>query len=307
MLNLSPSANSSETIVLFRGTGDTQSGVHGKGNVYAPDVHFHDGKYWMWFGGQGHDGHDRIHLAQSNDGKTWKQLGVVLDNSTANHVNDPSLIRVGDQWFMYYTVAQTDIIDEVALATSNDGLHWKKQGAVLSASKTPAFDSLLVGRPSVLRTRGKFRMWYDGRASVSSNAPASNVPKTTHARAFVGYAESDDGFKWTRRIDKPTFEATAVHVSEVSGKLLMVYESADGTKFAVGQDGITWHPQGLLLSKSSNFDVFGHVTPFLLWEKGELYFGAASEKGWDANLLAMASLSPEMKDQIKNALSNRFQ
>ncbi len=295
----------SPSTLLFKGEGKTQSGVHGRGNVYAPDVQFYEGKYWMWFGGQGRDGHDRIHLAQSTDGRTWKQLGVVLDSGSANHVNDPSLVRVGDQWFMYYTVATVDIVDEIALATSKDGFQWEKKGVVLSAAKAPAFDSLLVGRPSVLRQNGKFRTWYDGRENLNASAPASNAPKVQHSRAFVGYAESDDGLNWTRKISKPDFEATALHVSERNGHLLAVYESHAGTRYATSNDGISWHDHGMLFAKSSDFDKFGQVTPFLFSDPVTravtLYFGGASEAGWDANVMAMVRLNPaetfEKKEQ----------
>ena len=50
----------------------------------------------MWYGGQGRDGHDRIHLAESDDGVNWVRRGVVLDNGEANHVNDPSVVKVGN-------------------------------------------------------------------------------------------------------------------------------------------------------------------------------------------------------------------
>ncbi len=43
----------------------------GEGNVYAPDVHREGDLYRMWYGGQGRDGHDRVLLAESDDGLTW--------------------------------------------------------------------------------------------------------------------------------------------------------------------------------------------------------------------------------------------
>jgi sucrose-6-phosphate hydrolase SacC (GH32 family) len=289
--------------LLFSGSGETQSGVHGKGNVYAPDVHFYDGKYWIWFGGQGRDGHDRIHLAQSNDGKAWKQLGVVLDNGSANHVNDPSLVRAKGEWWMFYTVALVDVVDEIALATSRDGVHWKKRQTVLAPSEPPGWDSLLVGRPSVLHENGVFKMWYDGCKDLPLNAPAKNVPKSASSQRFVGYAESKDGLKWERKSAAPTFnQATAAHVSRVGAGSVMVYESHAGTQFATSKDGMTWQRGGLLAEKSSDFDKFGHVTPFLFSGKNgkpTLYFGAAREGTWDVNCMGMVMVSDGMIEKIK--------
>jgi len=288
---------------LFSGQRETQSGVHGKGNVYAPDVHFHSGKYWMWFGGQGKDGHDRIHLAQSADGKTWKQLGVALEEPAANHVNDPSLVRVKGRWWMFYTVAMVDVIDEIALAVSQDGLHWEKKGVVFPASLKPGWDSLLVGRPSVLYEKGVFKMWYDGCKELPLNAPAQNVPKSASARKFVGYAESNDGLKWERKAE-PIFEdATALHVVRFGQGYVMVFESWAGTKFATSKDGLAWKQAGTLAEKSADFDRFGHVTPFLLLGKNvkpTLYFGAACESTWDVNCMAAMELSEAMMEKIKS-------
>ena len=81
--------------LLLGGELATEVAPHGEGNVYAPDVHVDGNRYRMWYGGQGRDGHDRIHLAESEDGTKWVRRGVVLEDGTANHVNDPSVVRVG--------------------------------------------------------------------------------------------------------------------------------------------------------------------------------------------------------------------
>lgn len=288
-LSLAATNTASEAVILFIGKGETQCGVPGNGNVYAPDVHKFNGKFWMWFGGQGRDGHDRIHLAQSDDGKNWKHLGVVLEDPSANHVNDPSVVRVGKEWFMYYTVAKVDIIDEIALATSADGIHWEKKGIVLSAAKAPAFDSLLVGRPSVIREKKKFKMWYDGRETLSASAP-----KVASAKAHLGYAESEDGLHWMRKNINPSFEATAVHVTRLKDSYVMLFESGAGTQWAVSENGLSWTRQGLLVPSTETVGKFGQVTPFLWWDgrsaQVSIYFGAATERTWSQNQMAMATI-----------------
>ena len=125
-------AVASQPLVILQGDTPSESGVHGKGNVYAPDVCVVDGHWRMWYGGQGNDGHDRIHLAESRDGLTWEKRGVVLQDKDANHVNDPSVVHVGNEWWMYYTRAATDVLDEIALAVSRDGVVWEKRGIVLA-------------------------------------------------------------------------------------------------------------------------------------------------------------------------------
>ena len=120
--------------IVLAAQGDLQAGPHGEGNIYAPEVMLEPDHARMWFGGQGRDGHDRIFLAESADGVAWQQRGVVLEDPAANHVNDPSVVRTGDQYFMYYTLARKDVRDEIAVATfkrsvllsKDQGKTWKR-------------------------------------------------------------------------------------------------------------------------------------------------------------------------------------
>ena len=278
--------------VLLRGEAGSELAPHGSGNVYAPEVH-RDGQRWlMWYGGQGRDGHDRIHLADSTDGERWTKRGVVLDCGTANHVNDPSVVRVGAVWWMFYTVAEKGELDEIAAATSTDGVKWEKRGIVLKRGEGSAWDSWKVGRPSVLHEGDVFRMWFDGQPTpeaAASNPSAAAVKRESRA---VGYAESPDGSAWQRR-PEPVFRegAGAVHISRVGGSLIMLIESHTGVRWADSHDGLTWNSRGLLLPLSGNEDDrFGHVTPFLHTQDGKatVFFGAAARKTWDGNAISAA-------------------
>ncbi len=277
--------------IQLRGEAATELAPHGTGNVYAPEVR-RDGEGWlMWYGGQGRDGHDRIHLARSADGRRWTKQGVVLDCGTANHVNDPSVVRVGAVWWMFYTVAEKGELDEIAAATSFDGVSWEKRGVVLRRGEGSAWDSWKVGRPSVLHEGGVFRLWFDGQPTpeaAAANLLAASVKRESRA---VGYAESHDGLVWVRR-PEPVFRegAGAIHVSRVGGKLVMLIESHTGVRWAGSEDGLTWISRGPLLPLSGGEeDRFGQVTPFLLTWNDEtiVFFGAARRRTWDGNTIGV--------------------
>jgi hypothetical protein len=264
------------------------------GNIYAPEIQ-RDGERWlMWYGGQGADGHDRIHLAESKDGQQWSKRGVVLDCGNANHVNDPSVVRVGPLWWMFYTVAETGERDEIAAATSKDGVTWEKRGTVLRSGPGAVWDSSKVGRPSVLHEGGKFRLWYDGQATAGA-AGANEMARTVlRENRAIGYAESADGLAWKRRA-APVFHegAGAIQVVRMGGSLVMVLESGQGVRWTQSRDGLTWQPGKPLVSLSGGpADRFGHVTPFLLVAQGQprLYFGAASRKTWDGNAIGVMTV-----------------
>jgi hypothetical protein len=237
---------------LLAASVETEVAPHGEGNVYAPDVVTSGGRRLMFYGGQGRDGHDRIHAAvEGKDGK-WEKRGVVFDPPGLNHVNDPSVVVVGGEWYLFYTRAAVGVTDTIGLATSRDGMKWEDAGTVLGPSAAPAWDALLVGRPSVCYEDGVFRMWYDGRKDLPVGAPDAAAPKSANSRRWVGYATSRDGRVWKKH-GEPVF----------------------------GEDAC-----GLLLPKGNGAaDASGHVTPFLEWRGGKaaLYFGAAAAATWDRN------------------------
>lgn len=297
---------------LLHGVGTTEAAPHGEGNVYAPDVLIEGGKYRMWYGGQGRDGHDRIHLAESDDGTTWARRGVVLDNGQANHVNDPSVVKVGGTYFMFYTRAVAGVVDEVALATSEDGLAWEPKGVVLRPGREGEWDSLLVGRPSVLHENGTFKMWYDGRKDLPPGAPSEGIPRSPRSSRSVGHATSSDGLRWTKQAGNPVLggDAGGIDVERLGSGYVMAYESHEGTRVATSDDGISWKDLGLWVPRSGGeIDRHGHVTPMLLpGERGRpltLYFGAARAVSWDRNSIAEVVISPGQIEKLAGGRRTR--
>jgi hypothetical protein len=281
------------TLVL-KGEADSELAPHGEGNVYAPHVLLEGKLHRMWYGGQGKDGHDRIHCAESEDGAAWVRKGVVLEVGKANHVNDPTVVKVGNTYYMYFTRTEKDVVDRIDVAISTDGVKWEPKGVALAVGKAGAWDALSVGRPSVIHEDGLFKLWYDGRKDFPPDAPVKDVPKSGTSRRHVGYATSKDGLRFTRHGPNPVLgnDVGAVDVKRLGTRLVMVYESRDGTRSAAGTDGVTWTDEGLLVGKSgSKVDAFGHVTPHLLADADgkvrRLYVGAAGATTWDRNGVAV--------------------
>ncbi len=290
---------------LIRGIGATEAAPHGEGNVYAPDVLVEGGLHRMWYGGQGRDGHDRIHLAESGDGVNWDRKGVVLDNGDANHVNDPSVVKVGGTFFMCYTRAGAGVVDEIALATSKDGIAWEPKGTILKPGRDGEWDHLLVGRASVLYENGLFKMWYDGRKDLPPGAPAEGVPKSPTSSRSVGYATSKDGLRWTKHPRNPVLggDAGGVDVVRHGAGYVMVCESHEGTKAATSDDGLRWKDRGLWVPRSGGeIDRHGHVTPMLLVGKKDrpwtLYFDASRAASWDDNSIAEVVIPPGQIEKL---------
>jgi len=263
----------------------------GADNIYAPDVMKINGVYWMWYGGQGNDGHDSIFLARSKDLVTWQKHPAwsapasLVDHGPANHVNDPSVVLVNGTFYMYYTEAFTAENDLVHLATSQDGMTWAKQGAVVELGPPGAWDSGKTGRPSALYEEGEFRLWYDGW--------------TPGQGRHVGYATSPDGYTWTKHPANPVvMNEGAVDVEHFGEWYVMLTESGSGTNLYVAKDPLKWQSVGQILAKSgAGYDQFGQVTPFLYVEDDQpkaLFFGGASDVCWCKNRVGLALMGQDI-------------
>ena len=147
-----------------------------------------------------------IGLATSNDATTWTRQGDQPVLAPSDEYGSPDAIGVaggsviqmpqGDgppQWRYYYTGCPTTgnalalhQQKTICLATSTDGLHWTKLGAVLLRDPNRDYEDIGVAGPVVhLEPDGMFRMWYSAIG-------------TRHGFYSICYAESDDGIHWRR-------------------------------------------------------------------------------------------------------------
>lgn len=256
---------------------------HGADNVYAPDIHETDGVQVMFYGAQGGDGHDRIYLAWSREGLDWRKYpsdaapAPILDHGGSNHVNDPSVVRAGATWRMYYTDAPTAENDRIWLAEATNLKSFQKTAEVLGPVPG-TWEADKVGRPSVVLEGSTYKMWYDGAAN---------------GQRHVGFASSSDGVHFTRHPGNPIFlNAGAIDVKKVGDQYVMLREGGDGTYWATSPDGLCWIDRGKLFGKSGKaYDAYGQVTPFLQVSSGVLrgvWFGGASVATWNKNRIAVA-------------------
>jgi len=111
------------------------SPAHGESHVWAPHAIKHEGLYYMYYCAGGADNaHYRIHLATSKDLYTWERSPanpLVVDGFDAR---DPMILRVGEEWVMYYTANSTPTGGNhlVACVTSKDLLYWGNKRVVFT-------------------------------------------------------------------------------------------------------------------------------------------------------------------------------
>ncbi len=107
----------------------------------------------------------------------------VAGTHDAGGAGEPSVLYHNNNYMMWYTGADSIGWQQIALAVSEDGLNWEKQGIVFGPSMTDRFDRVAVKDADVHRINGKFLMWYSGFDGETWR---------------IGQAESSDGIQWER-------------------------------------------------------------------------------------------------------------
>jgi len=130
----------------------------GESHVWAPHVIKHNGLYYMYYCAGGADNaHYRIHLATSKDLCNWERSDanpLLVDGFDAR---DPMVLRVGDEWVMYYTANSTPTGGNhlVACVTSKDLLHWDNKRIVFTHTLSGTFGGPCES-PFVVYEHGKY-------------------------------------------------------------------------------------------------------------------------------------------------------
>ncbi|MBN8568429.1 MAG: hypothetical protein J0M18_02260 [Ignavibacteria bacterium] len=191
----------------------------------------HDGKKYLYYFGWNKGARVRAAevsgLAISEDGKTFRRNSnvPVIDRTD----KEPYLILVisciiieNGIWRMWYDSAdywQTEELPKynIKYAESTDGINWKRDGLVSVDYKYPGESR--VSRASIIKHEGIYKMMY----CYAIEAGGYNM----------GYAESPDGYKFTRMDEKVGIEKSESgwdsqmicypHVFEHKGEIHMLY------------------------------------------------------------------------------------
>jgi len=162
-------------------------------HLWAPHVILHNGTYHMFYcAGDRNPTKYKLYLATSLDLETWKrhpENPMVVDGF---HARDPMVLRVGDEWVMYYTATSEPSGGNhvVAYRTSDDLITWGERNI--------AFLDPHIGTrggptesPFVVR-RGDYYYLFIGprRGYVGTDVFRSKNPFNWSPKDIVGHIES---------------------------------------------------------------------------------------------------------------------
>jgi predicted GH43/DUF377 family glycosyl hydrolase len=129
------------------------------------------GTWFMWYSGR--DGStSRIGLATSPDGITWRKhpSNPVLDVGPAGawdarYVEAPGVAFVNGVYYMLYTGRPEFSQQQIGLATSVDGIEWKKYPGNPVLAGAPGWEGSNVGVSSLIARGDTFHLWYSANGS----------------------------------------------------------------------------------------------------------------------------------------------
>lgn len=323
-------------------------------NIYNPeivDMGSGDFRYKMWFMGWPLEGqNDKIWLAVSSDLNTWcvyngsasekdydcpsydqaswkPVLSPSLQPNTWDgwHNGDPSVVWDPDTSYFYmaYTGLGTDVnskeinqANAIGAARSQDGINWEKAGnnPIVAPNGSNTWDCQQVARPSLLKERSKWLVYYDGYSDDGKDYPSRcSSTNPFKGRSQVGLMFTDASWQgdswqgWTRQpsslgeglvmpaTQNQCFYIANVDVKKMENKYKMVYDTfgfgstcdSNNPGFsrriaeAQSSDGLTWvdDPSNPILQGESPWQRNEVPEYFFQGADTYIYFGETTQQG----------------------------
>jgi hypothetical protein len=186
-----------------------------------------------------------IGLAVSEDGgESFRKASaapILERNAVDPYLTASPCVLVEDgRWRMWYVSGTGWKVKDdrprhyyhIKYAESADGIHWNREGVVCIDYQSP--EEHAIARPCVIKESGIYKMWYSYRGN----------------NYRIGYAESVDGIKWTRKdrdngidVSESGWDSEMIeypYVFEHKGVHYMLYNGNDYGKTGIGLAVLDW-------------------------------------------------------------------
>jgi len=239
-------------------------------------------------------GADRALARGNRDGE------VIPSGPPASQMNlksDPSVLRDGDRFKMWFGGSPAGDGHQFFYAESRDGREWKvREEPVLRLGSPGAWDAADLETPTVVKAGDGFHMWYCAWEEKERN---NRWSAKTALR--IGHATSKDGIHWTKDPRNPVIGLGSRERNDwnwaAAAEPSVVYSRRNGRDFfemwyvgvniiegkthlhigyATSPDGSRWrqHPENPVIASSPSGreeEYVGYFTPEVVWD-GDEYF-----------------------------------
>lgn len=182
----------------------------------------------------------------NNNGESFERIGEgpVLSYTPDEPflLGSPRIRRFNGKWCLWYvagkrwikTSSRPEPVYKIRMATSSDGLIWRKAGVDLIEDKLGE-DECQAGA-DVIERAGRFHMFYSYRRSQNYKGKEGGYR--------IGYAVSDDLVNWKRNDELAGMEVSAEgwdsemvnygHVFSLDGETYMIYQGNEMGRAGIG-------------------------------------------------------------------------
>ena len=202
----------------------------------------------------------------SDDGISWEEPQITLETNPESgwedNINRNCVLKIGDKYKMWYT-GQARGCSSIGYAESTDGIHFNRVlDEPVMITERP-WEKYSVMNPCVLFEDGIYKMWYAAGETYEPNC--------------IGYAESTDGFSWTKSRINPIFAADKENFYEqdrIGGCQVIKTDDMGYVMFYIGYENID---KAQICMAHSDNGITG-------WKKSPLNPIVVPESGkWDAD------------------------
>lgn len=245
--NLFDIINVSEQPILTLG----ERGTFDEFGTYPASAIQRDGQVWVYYGGwtrcESVPFNVAIGAAISHDGgRTFDKLGngPVLSYTLEEPfvLSGPKIRRFDDRWYLWYIAGNKWIYNngspepvyKIRMATSEDGINWKKLNQDLIENKLETDEA--QASPDVFFYDGKYHMFFCYRYSLNYRGAEKGYR--------IGYAFSNDLITWVRDDSKAGIDVSDEgwdsemisypHVFELDGYVYMLYLGNEVGRYGFG-------------------------------------------------------------------------
>ncbi len=141
-------------------------------NMHFPDMIYYNDQYWGYYiTYKTETGKGGVGLAVSDDGINWKDKGCVLQPDEDYDCNGAYFAGVwlDDDGTFYLTYeckggeeTEYGTLENVALATSEDGINWTKEGVILYKNPEIPWQTANVGTPDLYKEGDTWYLFFHG-------------------------------------------------------------------------------------------------------------------------------------------------
>jgi len=249
----------------------TTTGIGAEFHLHFPDITYHNGRYWAYYiTYRTASGKGGVGLAVSDDGLNWTDHGCVIQ---PDQIYDSYGTYFAGVWLedgIFYLVYECKgapntpyTLENVALAVSEDGIHWEKKGIIIKRSGI-GWQAANVGTPDLYKVGDTWYVTYHGFDYVD---------------CVVGIAYGTDLMN-LKVVNKPIIKTrSGTPYSGTIGRRDIIY--CDGyyyMVFEISTDQVNGNYNGSQWSH-----MFARSTDMLTWElcSGPLITQATAGMGYD--------------------------